>query len=94
MKNLLSFEEFINENYDAQGFTPTQEPDVTGKTVETIDEIVLGKEYKIEDKEYLYQGVTDGQYIFNGEEEADALNINAEELQALISGGKVITVVE
>lgn len=94
MKNLLSFDEFVNENYDSEGFKPSQEPDVLGKKVETIEEIVLGKEYKIEEKEYLYQGVTNGQYIFNGEDDADVINVNAEELQALITDGKVITVVE
>lgn len=94
MKNLLSFDEFVNENYAPEGFTPSQAPDVTGKAIETIEEILPGKEYKIEDKEFIYQGVTDGQYIFNGEEEADVINVNAEELQALIAAGKVVTIVE
>lgn len=94
MKNLLTFDEFINENYDAEGFVPHQNTAIIVNAVESIEEIELGKEYKIEDKEYLYQGVTDGQYMFNGEDESDVLNINAEELQTLISDGKVITIIE
>jgi len=94
MKNLLTFEEFVNENYDAEGFSPENHTDVTGTAVESIEEIVVGKEYLINDTEYLYQGVTDGQYIFNGENEADVLNINAEELQNIITDGAVINIVE
>jgi len=94
MKNLLSFEEFVNENYDAQGFEPTQNEDVVGKAVEAIDELEVGKEYKINEKDYLYQGVTDGTYLFNGEEDADVISGTAEEIQALITDGKIVTVVE
>ena len=39
MKNLLSFDEFVNENYDSEGFKPSQEPDVLGKKVETIEDV-------------------------------------------------------
>lgn len=94
MKNLLSFNEFINESYAELEVKQLHEHDTLNKTIETIEEIVVGKEYKFEEKEYLYQGVTEEQHIFNGENETDTINVNTEELQALITDGKVIAVTE
>lgn len=99
MKQLLSFDEFVNEQYD--GFDPSQTggDDPITKTITTIDEMTPGKEYclNIDDVihfDMLYQGVTDGSYIFNGEDKANDISLSTEELQALIDDSGVEEVAE
>jgi hypothetical protein len=106
MKNLLSFNEFVNEHYnaeettvveatDADGFNPTTttDADPTEAAIKSTEELVPGTEYVVDGKkDMLYQGVTDGVYVFNGEEKAEAVQFNEEEMAALVSGGKVAAV--
>jgi len=95
MIHLKTFEEFINEANDADGFVPTQTADQIGDTVNVISELVPGKEYKIEDNsDMIYQGNTGGVYIFNGEDKATDLQFAEADLEALITDGKVKVVIE
>jgi len=111
MKNLLSFDEFVNEHYnveetkevetkveegtDADGFDPskTTDADPTEAAIKTVEELVPGTEYVVDGKaDMLYQGVTDGVYVFNGEEKAEAVQFTEDEMAALVSAGKVAAV--
>lgn len=106
MKNLLSFEEFVNEHYvmeatDADGFNPayTTDADPTGSPLSNISELLPGKEYVLKVGEethtdMIYQGVTNGVYIFNGEDKAHDVTFNQEEMTNLISAGGVSQVME
>jgi hypothetical protein len=132
MKHLLSFEEFVNENYkiqeasDADGFDPTkgnvtdpekapvkastgksdsevfssdQDPDKMAGKVASISDMKPGKEYvlTVDGKKHtdmLYQGVTDGVHIFNGEDKAHDVTLTDSELSALISKGGAVEVDE
>jgi hypothetical protein len=101
MKNLLSFDEFVNEHYnvsegdDSTGFDPTKttDADATEAAIKTVEELVPGTEYVVDGKtDMLYQGVTDGVYVFNGEEKAEAVQFTEEEMSSLVSAGKVSAV--
>jgi hypothetical protein len=101
MKNLLSFDEFVNEHYnvsegdDSTGFDPTKTSDVdaTEAAIKTVEELVPGTEYVVDGKtDMLYQGVTNGVYVFNGEEKAEAVQFTEEEMASLVSAGKVAAV--
>jgi hypothetical protein len=131
MKNLLSFEEYINENYiqeatDADGFDPAkgnvtdpekgdikattgknndpgftsdQAPDKIASPVSTISDMKPGKEYvlTVDGKKHtdmLYQGVTDGVHIFNGEDKAHDITFTDSDLSSVISKGGVVEVAE
>lgn len=95
MIHLKTFEEFINEATDTDGFVATQAPDVIGQTVKTISELTPGQEYQIEDNsDMIYQGNTGGVYIFNGEDKANDLQFSEAELEVLITDGKVKCVIE
>lgn len=101
MKNLLSFDEFVNEHYkveeatDADGFNPvnTTDADPTDAALKTTSELVPGKEYVVDGKaDMLYQGVTDGVHVFNGEDKANAVQFTEDEMAAIISKGGVAPV--
>lgn len=111
MKNLLSFDEFVNEHYnveetnevetkveegtDADGFDPakTTDADPTEAPAKTCADLVPGKEYVVDGKsDMIYQGVTDGVYVFNGEEKAEAVQFTEDEMSALCTAGKVAAV--
>ena len=106
MKNLLSFDEFVNEHYnaeetkivegtDADGFDPTKTTDVdsTEAPAATTADLIPGKEYVVDGRQDLiYQGVTDGVYVFNGEDKAEAIQFTEDEISALCSAGKVSAV--
>lgn len=131
MKNLLSFEEFINENYiqeatDADGFDPIkdnvtdpengdvkvstsannnpgftsdQDPDKTAGAVSSISDMKPGKEYvlTVDGKKHtdmIYQGVTNGVHIFNGEDKAHDVTFSDSDLSSLISKGGAVEVAE
>jgi|APCry1669190288_1035285.scaffolds.fasta_scaffold82988_1 hypothetical protein len=107
MKNLLSFEEFVSENYkiqeatDADGFNPanTKDNDPTGSALKSIEEMVPGKEYVLtvdgeKHTDMLYAGYTDGVHMFNGEDKANAVQFTDEELNAIIGKGGVAQVKE
>jgi hypothetical protein len=101
MKNLLSFNEFVNEHYnvaegtDADGFNPTTttDTDPTEAAISTIEELVPGKEYVVDgNTDMIYQGVTDGVYTFNGADEADPATFTEDEMASLVSSKKVAAV--
>jgi hypothetical protein len=99
MKKLLSFDEFVNEQYDVFDPSKTIDEDPIAKVLSSIDELVPGKEYVltidgVKNTDMLYQGVTDGSYIFNGEDEAHDISLNDEEMQAVIAANGVVEVAE
>jgi hypothetical protein len=100
MKSLLSFEEFVNEHYkveeatDADGFNPakTSDKDEVVKSIKTVAELIPGKEYELKiegetKKDMMFQGVTDGVYIFNSEDQEEAVRFTEEELTKILSAG-------
>jgi hypothetical protein len=107
MKRLLSFEEFVNEHYEApvQGqenieeaaadtFDPakTTDTDVVVATPATLADLKPGKEYTLtvdgeEKGDMMFQGVTDGVYIFNSEDQKTVLDFNEEEMTKIVSAG-------
>ena len=99
MKKLLSFDEFVNEQYDQFDPTQTTGEDPIAKVLTSIDELTPGKEYcltidGVKNCDMLYQGVTDGAYIFNGEDRAHDISLNAEEIQVAIDAAGIEEVAE
>jgi hypothetical protein len=107
MKNLKTFDEFVNENYkiqeasDADGFNPakTSDTDPVGGALKAASELLAGKEYVLtvdgeKHTDMIYQGVADGVHIFNGEDKAHDKTFTEEELTALIGKGGVAQVQE
>jgi len=102
MKNLLSFNEFVNEHYnvdeasdDTTRFDPKEEKDTdpTVPPIKSTEELVPGTEYVVDgNTDMIYQGVTAGVYTFNGADEAKPATFTEEEMAALVSGGKVSAV--
>jgi hypothetical protein len=100
MKKLLSFDEFVNEHYkveeatDADGFNPattTDADDVTA-TITDLSGLIPGKEYEftVDGKtlsNMMFQGVTDGVYIFNSENQEDVVRYSEEEMAAILTKG-------
>lgn len=100
MKRLLSFDEFINEHYkveeatDADGFNPAtaSTADETTDTVKELSGLIPGKEYELniegkEKKNMMFQGVTDGVYIFNSENQEDVVSFSEEEMTKVLASG-------
>jgi hypothetical protein len=100
MKKLISFEEFVNEHYkvqeatDADGFNPakTTDKDEVEDTIKDLSGLVPGKEYELtvdgtSKKNMMFQGVTDGVYIFNSEDQEDAVRFSEEEMTKIVSAG-------
>jgi regulatory protein YycI of two-component signal transduction system YycFG len=100
MKRLLTFDEFVNEHYnvaeatDADGFNPTAttDKDEVIDTIKTVSELIPGKEYEFSDSEgakksMIFQGVTNGVYIFNSEDQKDAVRYTEEEISKVLSSG-------
>ena len=107
MKNLLSFDEFVNEHYnvaeatDADGFNPatTSGADPVGGALKSVEELLPGKEYVLTvngetHSDMLYAGVTDGVHMFNGEDKANPVQFSDEEIADVISKGGIAQVQE
>jgi hypothetical protein len=99
MKRLLSFDEFVNEQYDNFDPTKTTGEDPIAKVLASVDELTPGKEYcltidGVKNCDMLYQGVTYGSYIFNGEDKAHDIALNAEQIQAAIDAKGIEEVAE
>ena len=103
MKNLLSFEEFVNEHHntqiveatDADGMDPkdsTKKSEL--KPCANVSDLIPGNEYIVDGTSLLYQGVTDEVYIFNGKDETEALTLSAEGIESLVSKNSVVPVAE
>ena len=93
MKNLKTFSEFVSE---AAEFNPanTSDIDILLPAIKSASELMPGKEYVInlDGKTYanmMYQGVSDGNYIFNSEDMETTLNLNAEQINGAVSDGGV-----
>lgn len=98
MRNLMSFEEFVvNEatKSDDQGFNPTKE---TSTTEFSTADLTPGKSYIVKsgDAEMacIYQGNTDGKFIFNPEgkvegETTQPCEFDAVGIEAAIKAGEV-----
>ena len=107
MKNLLTFEEFVNEKYssafesnDADGFDPedTTSVDPVGAKIKTVEDLVPGHEYVLAiDKkthtDMIYQGATNGVHIFNGEDKQNDVQFTDEEIADLVSKGRISSIV-
>jgi hypothetical protein len=100
MKKLLSFEEFVNEHYnvdeatDADGFNPAvaATADEVTDTIKDLSGLIPGKEYEFTANgnlmaNMMFQGVTDGVYIFNSENQEEAVRYTEEEMTAIITSG-------
>jgi len=107
MKKLLSFDEFVNEHYkiqeatDADGFNPqnTTGEDPTGPALKSVAELLPGKEYVFTvdgavNTDMIYQGVTNGVHIFNGEDKANDIQFTDVEIADVIAKGGFMQVLE
>ena len=103
MKNLLSFDEFVNEHYkieeatDADGFDPTatKDTDPTAAAAKSLAELTPGKEYVVNGTtDLIYQGYTGGVHVFNGEDKANVVTLTDEELTDAVGKGTVSEVKE
>ena len=103
MKNLLSFEEFVNEHHntqiveatDADGMDPkdsTKKSEL--KPCANVSDLIPGKEYVVDGTSMLYQGVTDDVYTFNGKDESEVVTMKPEEIESLVSKKGVVPVAE
>lgn len=93
MKNLKTFAEFVSES---QEFDPakTTDIDVLLPAIKSASDLMPGKEYVINldgktHANMMYQGVSDGNYIFNSEDMKTTLNLNAEQINGAVSVGGV-----
>jgi hypothetical protein len=98
MKNLMSFDEFVvNEatKNDASGFNPSTE----ATSDEFNQELTPGKKYNVKKGEEtslcIYQGNTDGVYVFNPEAKKDGVvttpcEFTEAEYAAAFKAGKIV----
>jgi len=93
MKNLKTFSEFVSE---AAEFNPanTSDIDVLLPAIKSASELMPGKEYviKLDGKTHsnmMYQGVSDGSYIFNSEDMETVLNLKDDQINSAVSDGGV-----
>lgn len=74
-RHIPTFEQFVNEATDADGFNPASasQADVKVAQIKSVEELIPGKEYilTIDGKstpDMMYAGYTDGYHIFNEED--------------------------
>jgi len=95
-----TFEQFVNEATDADGFNPqsASQEDLKVSEIKTLEELIPGKEYILtidgkENNDMVYQGVTDGYYVFNEEDHnAEPLTFDEEKISELVSKGAITRV--
>jgi len=91
-RHIPTFEQFVLESTDADGYNPqtASQEDVVVAEISSLDELVPGKEYILTidgkvNNDMIYQGVTDGVHIFNEEDHnAEPVSFTDEELSAII----------
>lgn len=96
-KYIPTFDEFVNEATDADGFNPTKasDADLVVAKIKTLDELVPGKEYRLNIdgnniSDLVYQGVTDGYYIFNEEDHnTEPKTFNKAAIEKIVAAGGV-----
>jgi len=71
-RHIPTFEEFVAENYDAEGFNPQKEADTDAlmAPIKSAADLVPGKEYQVSVdgdtmSDMIYQGQSGGEYVFN-----------------------------
>ena len=92
-RHIPTFEQFVNEATDADGFNPqtASQADVVLNVVASLDEMLPGKEYIVtvggkSNNDMMYAGYTDGVHIFNEEDHnAEPVSFTDEELSAIIA---------
>ena len=102
-RHIPTFEQFLNEAAnDANGFDPAkaQDTDPTMAPLKTTSELIPGKEYVItldgvKNTDMIYQGVTDGSYIFNEEDHnSEPKTFTEDAMMKVIAAGGVSQVAE
>ena len=96
-RHIPTFEQFVLESTDADGFNPqnASQADVKVKEIKTLEELIPGKEYILtidgkENNDMVYQGVTDGYYVFNEEDHnAEPVTFDETEIAELVSKGSI-----
>ena len=92
-----TFEQFVNEATDADGFNPqvASQADLKVKEIKSLEELVPGKEYILtvdgkENNDMVYQGVTGEYYVFNEEDHnSEPMTFNKEAISKIIADGGV-----
>jgi hypothetical protein len=89
MKNLKTFEEFLAESHE---FDPakTNDIDVLLPAIKSASDLKPGNEYTItvDGNTYtdmMYQGLADGNYIFNSEDMEVSMNLKRDQIESAIS---------
>jgi hypothetical protein len=96
-RHIPTFEQFVLESTDADGFNPqnASQADVKVKEIKTLEELIPGKEYILtidgkENNDMVYQGVTDGYYVFNEEDHnSEPVTFDEAEIAELVSKGSI-----
>ena len=99
-RHIPTFEQFVNEATDADGFNPAiaSDADVKVAVIKSVDELLPGKEYILSTDgttttDLIYQGVTDGYHIFNEEDHnSEPKTFTADALAAIVSAGGITQV--
>lgn len=99
-RHIPTFEQFVNEATDADGFNPAKAADKDVKVAEvtSVDELIPGKEYILTvdgetTPDMIYQGVTDGYHVFNEEDHnTEPKTFSDEELAAIVAAKGVTQV--
>jgi hypothetical protein len=99
-RHIPTFEQFVNEATDADGFNPAvaSDADVKVAEIKSVDELIPGKEYIVTldgaaTSDMIYQGVTDGYHIFNEEDHnVEPKTFSDEALAAIITAGGITQV--
>ena len=92
-RHIPTFEQFVNEATDADGFNPqtASQGDIVIKTILSLDELLPGKEYILTidgkaNNDMMYSGYTGGVHIFNEEDHnAEPVSFTDAELSAIIA---------
>ncbi len=97
-RHIPTFEQFVNEATDADGFNPAvaSQADVKVKEITSVDELIPGNEYIItldgnKTSDMMYAGVTDGYHIFNEEDHNTEPKTFSDEALAAVIAAKGIT---
>ena len=99
-RHIPTFEQFVNEANDANGFNPalSSDADVKVAAIKSVDELIPGKEYIVtldgeKTSDMIYQGVTDGYHIFNEEDHnTEPKTFTDKSLAAIITSGGITQV--
>jgi hypothetical protein len=95
-----TFDQFVNEATDADGYNPQRasQEDLKVSEIKTLEELIPGKEYILtingkENNDMVYQGVTNGYYVFNEEDHnSEPLTFSVEKISELVSKGAITRV--